>query len=75
MNFGDMTTSTIYFESRNKTVLVTSWKEIMTPYSLFQNTFILRRPRVANFVDYIEIAIMFVKRTFKDSKKVLEFVY
>ena len=28
-NFGLMTTSTIQFNSRNKILLVTSWKEIM----------------------------------------------
>ena len=39
----------------------------MTPQTLFQDTFTSRRPRVANFA---EIATMFVKTTFKDSKKV-----
>ena len=34
------------------------------------NSFILRRPRVANFVDIIKIAIMFIIATFKDSKNV-----
>ena len=29
-NFGHMTTSTIYIESRDKILLVTSWTEIMT---------------------------------------------
>ena len=33
-----------------------------------QKTFSLRRPRVANFAD-IKIATMFIKTTFKDSKK------
>ena len=32
--------------------------------------FILRRPTVANFADIINIAAMFIKTTFKDSKKV-----
>ena len=44
-NFGDMTTSTIYFESRDKTLLVTSWKKIIASELLIQNTFFLRRPR------------------------------
>ena len=30
-NFGHMTTSTIWFESGDKVLLVTSWAEIMTP--------------------------------------------
>ena len=38
----------------------------------FQNTFILRVvywPRVANFADIIKIATIFIKITFKGSKK------
>ena len=42
----------------------------MTLQPLFQNNFILRKPRVANFADIIKIAIMFTKKAFKDSKKV-----
>ena len=38
--------------------------------TLCQNTFILRRPRVASYTDIINIAIIFVKKIFKDSKKV-----
>ena len=38
----------------------------MTPKPLFKNTFILRRPRVANFADIIKIATMFIKATLKD---------
>ena len=30
--------------------------------TLFQNTFILRRPRVASFADIIKIVIMFIKK-------------
>ena len=41
-NFGHISTSTILFESRDK-ILVTTWTEIMMSYSLFQNTFILRK--------------------------------
>ena len=36
----------------------------------FQNTFILRKPRVANFVDIIQT--IFIKITFKVSKKLKE---
>ena len=45
----------------------------MTSQSLSQNTFILRRPRVANFADIIKITIILIKTTFKDSKKVKKF--
>ena len=34
----------------------------MTSWPLFQNTFILRRPRVAIFVDIIKIVIIFIKK-------------
>ena len=34
--------------------------------TLFQNTFILRRPIVANFSDVIKLATMVIKRTYKD---------
>ena len=44
--------------------------ENMTSELLFQNTFILRRPRVANFDDIIKIGTMFIKTTFEDSNKV-----
>ena len=37
---------------------------------MFQNTFILRRPIVANFPDLDKIATMFIKTIFKESKKV-----
>ena len=36
----------------------------------FQNTVILRKPRVANLVDIIKIATMFINTTFTDSDKV-----
>ena len=47
-------------------LLVTSWTEIMMSLSLFQNTFILKRPRAANFADIIKTATIFIKTTFKD---------
>ena len=36
---------------------------------IFQNTFILRRSRVANFTDIIKITNTYIKTTFKDSKE------
>ena len=53
-SFGNMNTS-IEFETHDKTLLMTSWTEIMTSKSLFQNTFILRKPCVANFTDIIKL--------------------
>ena len=47
-----------------------SWTVIMTSQPLFQNTFILRRPRVTNFADIIKIATVFLKTTFRDSQKI-----
>lgn len=41
----------------------------MMSYSLFQSTFILRRPGVANVADIIKIVITFVKTNFRDSLK------
>ena len=44
---------------------------------LFQNTFIFRRFRAANFADIIKILTLFTKTTFKGSKKLkkLETIY
>ena len=42
----------------------------MTSQPLFQNNFILRRPRAADFANIIKIATAFFEETFKDSKKV-----
>ena len=39
---------------------------------ILQNTIILRKPRVANFVDIIKIATLFTKTTCKDLKKLKE---
>ena len=38
--------------------------------NFFENIFILRRTRVANFSNIIKIATTFIKTTFRDSKKV-----
>ena len=45
-------------------MLVTSWKEIMTSWLVFQSTFILRWPRVADFTYIIKIGIIFMNTTF-----------
>ena len=66
---GHMTTSTILFESCEKNLLVTSHTEVMTSSPLFQNIFISRRPRVANFADIIKNSTMFTETTSEDSKK------
>ena len=63
-----MPITTIKFESLDKNLSVTSWTEIMTSQNLFQNTFILRKPRVAIFVDIIKIVTTFIKKIFKDSE-------
>ena len=45
------------------------WTEIIMSQPLFQNIFILRRPRVANFVDIIKIATTFIEIILKNSHK------
>ena len=69
-NFGHIIKSTIWFESRDKVLLVTSWTEVLTSKPLFQNTIILRKPRVVNLAGIIKITTMFIKTTIKDWKKV-----
>ena len=44
-------------------------KASLTSFSL-QKTFILRRPRVANFADIIKNSAMFTKAIFEDLKKI-----
>ena len=44
----------------------------MASQPLFQSTFILKRPKGANFPGIIKTTSMFIKTTFKDSKKVLK---
>ena len=46
------------------------WQKIITWQSFFQNIFLLRKPRVANFDDIIKVLTMFINTTFKGSKKV-----
>ena len=38
---------------------------------LSENTFVLRRARVANFADIIQSATMFIKLTVRESNKVI----
>ena len=56
-NFGHITAST-YQEQK-------LWHNNL----YFKNTFILRKPKVANFVAIIKIAPLVIKTTFTDSKK------
>ena len=56
-------------ESHDKILLVMSSTEIMTPWPLFQNIVILRRPGVAIFADIIKIITRSIKQIFKDSGK------
>ena len=41
----------------------------MTSQPFYQNTFILRRPRVAILADIFKIVTMFIKAILQDSKK------
>ena len=41
----------------------------MTSQPFYQNTFILRRPRVAILADILKIVTMFIKAILQDSKK------
>ena len=43
------------------------WRHEQKLWRLFQNTFILRRPRAAHFANIIKIATMFIKTTLSDS--------
>ena len=47
-----------------------SYTEIMRSKLLFQNTFILRRPRVAIFANIIKVVTMFIEKISQDSRKV-----
>ena len=69
LNFGYMTIFAIWFESHDKIPLVALWTEIMTLQPLHQNAFILRRTKVANFADMINIPTMFIKKPLKTQKK------
>ena len=44
----------------------------MASKPLFQNTFILKRPRLAIFAEIIKIATMFIKKNLQESKKKLK---
>ena len=61
--FGRMARCTMSFDSRDKILFVLSWTEIMTSYPLFQNTFTLKRSRVAIFADTIKIVKCLLKQS------------
>ena len=69
-NFGHINKSTNQFESRDKTLLVTSSTWIMMSWRFLQNTVILRSPAVATLADIIKIITRFIKQIIKDSSKV-----
>ena len=69
-NFGHMTLSTIKLNSRDKILMVTSRRKMMMSQHMFQNTFILRGPRIVNFAHIIKIGIMSFNTTFGGSIKV-----
>ena len=69
LNFGLMTASIIWFESRDKILLVTSWI-IYDVINFISKTFVLRRSRVAVFADIITISTTFIKKIFKYWRKV-----
>ena len=50
-------------------MLVTSWTKNVTSET-FQNTFILKRPRLVIFADIIKVVIIFIKTIFKTQKKI-----
>ena len=56
-NIGDMTTSAIEFESRDKILL-------------FKNNFILKTPGSTSFVSIVKITVTMTKATFEESVKV-----
>ena len=68
-NFGHEITSTIQSESRDKFFCDVMDRSYDVPAFISKYLF-ERRPRAANFADIIEIAIMFIKPTIQDSKKV-----
>ena len=76
-NFGHLNATTILFESRDKILLMTSLAEVMTSQPLFLNTFILRRPRIANLMTSSKLQPYLLKQPLKIQKKLkeLEAVY
>ena len=69
-SFGYITKSTIWFESNEKNILGDVMDRNYDAINLFQNTYILRMPRVAIFADIMKFVIMFIKIISKDSKRV-----
>ena len=69
-DFGQMSTFTIQFESRDK---IFAGDVIDRNYDLIifiSKCRFLRRPRVTTFADIIKIITRFIKKIFKDSRKV-----
>ena len=64
-NFGHTTAFKIWFQSRDNSLLVVSWTEIMMSQTLYQNACILRISTVVNFADMIKIPTI-IEKTFKD---------
>ena len=48
---------------------MTLWTEIMMSQSLFQNTFILKKPKSAIFDDIIKMRTIFIKNKLKTKLK------
>ena len=57
-----------FFESSDTFLLMMSQTNIMVPYHIFQNTFILRGPREASFAD-ITLEPCLLKKYFKAQKR------
>ena len=74
-NFCQITTSTIWFDSCGK--IFDDVMDKIYDVIAFISKYLLRRPRLTNFVDIIEIATMFSKTTFNVKKmlKELEIMY
>ena len=68
-NSGHMNTSTVWFESLGKILLVTSLTEIMALSRFFQNTFILWMFRVANLLTSSKLQPCLLKQPLKTQKK------
>ena len=69
-NFGHMTTFTLWFESRDKILLVINERNYDAITFFLKKNFILRRSGVAIFAGIIKIVTIFIKTILKDSRKV-----
>ena len=64
-DFGYMTASSIYLESRDKILSMIPEIETMTSKAFIQNTGILRGPGISSFTDIIKIAMTLIKTSIK----------